>query len=168
MQRPCPTLKLFLVFALVTPLGSKTLRGQTADQQTYLVKLLHSGSEAMRSGNSAAAESIFQQVITAAPTLSDGYLGLGLTQLQEGKTDEGKSSTEAGNRAESKTSRAPHMFLGVAQYRMGQLDLASVSLSEEVALRPDNTEALTWLGIVEIEAGHPERANGSPSITQPH
>ena len=157
MQRPCPTLKFFLVFALAMPLGSKTLRAQTADQQASLVKLLHSGSEAMRNGNSAAAESIFQQVITEAPTLSDGYLGLGMTQLQEGKTDE---ASQALKRAIELNPKLPgaHMFLGIAQYRMGQLDLASASLSGEIALRPDNTEALTWLGIVEIEAGHPERA----------
>jgi tetratricopeptide (TPR) repeat protein len=157
MQRPCPTLKFFLVFALAAPLGSHPLTAQTADQQPSIVKLLHSGSEAMRNGNSAAAESIFQEVITAAPTLSDGYLGLGLTQLQEGKTEE---ASQALKRAIDLNPKLPgaHMFLGIAQYRMGQLDLASASLSAEIALSPDKTEALTWLGIVEIEAGHPERA----------
>ncbi len=157
MQRPCPTLKFFLLFALAAPLGSKPLRAQTADQQASIVKLLHSGSEAMRSGNSVAAESIFQQVITAAPTLSDGYLGLGLTQLQEGKADE---ASQALKRVTDLNPKLPgaHMFLGIAQYRMGQLDLAKTSLSAEISLSPDNTEALTWLGIVEIEAGHPESA----------
>ena len=157
MQRPCPTLKFFLLFALAAPLGSKPLRAQTADQQASIVKLLHSGSEAMRSGNSVAAESIFQQVITAEPTLSDGYLGLGLTQLQEGKADE---ASQALKRATDLNPKLPgaHMFLGIAQYRMGQLDLAKTSLSAEISLSPDNIEALTWLGIVEIEAGHPERS----------
>jgi tetratricopeptide (TPR) repeat protein len=157
MQRCCPTLRFLLVLALGAPVGSRPLRAQTSDQQASIVKLLHSGSEAMHNGNPAAAESIFQQVIAAAPSLSDGYLGLGLTQLQEGKTDE---ASRALKRATDLNPKLPgaHMFLGIAQYRMGQLDLAKTSLGGEIALSPDNTEALTWLGVVEIEAGHPERA----------
>jgi tetratricopeptide (TPR) repeat protein len=156
MHRPCRTLKFVFVLALVA-LGSKPSRAQTADQQSSIVKLLHAGSDAMLSGNPAAAESIFQQVIAAAPTLSDGYLGLGLAQLQEGKTDE---ASHALKRASDLNPRLPgaHMFLGIAQFRMGQAELAEASLRAETALNPNNTEALTWLGIVELEGGHPERA----------
>jgi superkiller protein 3 len=41
---------------------------------------------------------------------------------------------------------------------MGQIELAASSLREEIALAPANTEALTWLGIMEIGAGRPEEA----------
>jgi Tfp pilus assembly protein PilF len=157
MHRRSRTLKFVFVLALVTVVECRTSRAQTADQQSSIVKLLHAGSDAMRGGNPAAAESIFQQVIAAAPTLSDGYLGLGLAQLQEGKTDDASQSLK---RASDLNPQLPgaHMFLGIAQYRMGQLDLAEVSLRAEISLSPKNTEALTWLGIVELEAGHPEKA----------
>jgi tetratricopeptide (TPR) repeat protein len=157
MHRPCSTLKFVCVLALVAALGSKPVRAQTADQQSSVVKLLHAGSDAMRGGNPAAAESIFQQVIAAAPTLSDGYLGLGMADLMEGKTEE---ASHALTRASDLNPQLPgaHMFLGIARYRMGQMELSEVSLRAEIALSPKNTEALTWLGIVELEAGHPERA----------
>jgi Tfp pilus assembly protein PilF len=157
MHRRSRTLKFVFVLALVAIVECKTSRAQTADQQSSIVKLLHAGSDAMRGGNPATAELIFQQVIAAAPTLSDGYLGLGLAQLQEGKTDEASQSLK---RASDLNPQLPgaHMFLGIAQYRMGRLDLAEVSLRAEISLSPKNTEALTWLGIVELEAGHPEKA----------
>jgi cytochrome c-type biogenesis protein CcmH/NrfG len=34
------------------------------------------------------------------------------------------------------------------------------SLQEELAQQPENVEVLTWLGIVELGAGHPEQATG--------
>jgi tetratricopeptide (TPR) repeat protein len=157
MHRPCRILRFVCVLALVAVSAGKSLQAQTAEEQASIVKLLRSGSDAMHNGNPSAAESIFQQVIAAAPSLSDGYLGLGLAQLQQGKTDE---ASHALTRASELNPRLPgaHMFLGIAQYHMGQVDPAAASLRAEIALSPNNTEALTWLGIVEIEAGHPERA----------
>jgi tetratricopeptide (TPR) repeat protein len=157
MRWPCRPLRFVCVLALVTTTAGKAIRAQTAEQQASIVKLLHTGSDAMRNGNPTAAESIFQQVIGAAPTLSDGYLGLGLAQLQLGKFDD---ASHALIRASELNPRLPgaHMFLGIAQHHMGHAESASASLRAEIALSPNNTEALTWLGIVEIEAGHPERA----------
>jgi Tfp pilus assembly protein PilF len=115
--------------------AGKPIRAQTSEQQASIVKLLHSGSDAMHSGNPSAAEVIFQQEISAAPSLSDGYLGLGLAQLQQGKTDE---ASHALMRASELNPRLPgaHMFLGIAQYHMGQADPPAASLRAEIALSP--------------------------------
>ncbi len=48
--------------------------------------------------------------------------------------------------------------LGIAQYQSGDSTAAAASLGGELALQPDNVEALTWLGIVELGAGNPVAA----------
>jgi tetratricopeptide (TPR) repeat protein len=51
-----------------------------------------------------------------------------------------------------------YLFLGIAQYQMNKLDAATHSLQQELVRQPDNVEALTWLGIVELGAGHASEA----------
>ena len=97
MRWPCRSLRFVCVLALATASAGESVRAQTAEQQTSIVKLLHSGSDAMRNANPSAAESIFQQVIAAAPSLSDGYLGLGLAQLQQGKLDDASRALTRGS-----------------------------------------------------------------------
>jgi cytochrome c-type biogenesis protein CcmH/NrfG len=43
---------------------------------------------------------------------------------------------------------------------MNKMDAAVVSLQQEIKIQPDNVEALTWLGIVELGAGNPDDAVG--------
>ena len=50
------------------------------------------------------------------------------------------------------------IFVGIADYQLGKLDEANKALREEIALQPENTEALTWLGIVELGSGRPDLA----------
>jgi tetratricopeptide (TPR) repeat protein len=51
-----------------------------------------------------------------------------------------------------------HMFRGIALFQMNSLDEAADQLHEEIKLQPKSTEALTWLGIIELQAGHPKQA----------
>ena len=129
---------------------------QTAEEGA-VVQLLHSGRDAMQQGDVAGAEGIFRHAVEVAPTLSDGYLGLGLVQLRRGELDE---SVKSLGRAVELNPRLPgaHMFLGIAQYQMGQNEAAITSLRSDIELEPRNVEALTWLGIVELGAGRPEQA----------
>lgn len=121
------------------------------------VSLIRSGRDAMQRGDFAAAESLFKRAVAAAPTLSDTYLGLGLTQLRRGEMDEAVGSL---GRATELNPQLPgaHLFLGIAQYQVGKAEDAAASLKAEIALQPNNVEALTWLGIVELGRGHPEDA----------
>jgi len=50
------------------------------------------------------------------------------------------------------------MFLGVFLYQANRRDEAIEALKQELAMTPKNVEALTWLGLVELANGHPERA----------
>jgi tetratricopeptide (TPR) repeat protein len=138
---------------------NRFIRAQTADQTAQIVQLLHSGSDATKRGDLPGAERIFRHVVELAPTLSDGYLGLGLVELRRGEVDDGTKSL---SRAIELNPQLPgaHMFLGIAQYQMGLHEPAVASLKAEIALKPGNAEALTWLGIVELGAGHPEQATG--------
>jgi tetratricopeptide (TPR) repeat protein len=52
------------------------------------------------------------------------------------------------------------MFFGIASYQLAKFDEASKALREEVRLQPENAEALTWLGIVELGSARPDLATG--------
>lgn len=152
-----PHLTLCFLPLLVTA-GAATgaAAAQTEDRQA-VIQLLHSASDAMRHGDSAAAENLFQRVIAAAPGLSDGYLGLGMVQLHEGKFDGASRQLLHATELNPKLPGA-HMFLGIAQYQMGDAEASAASLRAELVLQPDSVETLTWLGIVELGVDHPELA----------
>ena len=132
-------------------------QAQNAEQQGAIVQQLRAGGEAMRRGDAVAAEMVFQRVVAAAPTLSDGYLGLGMAQLREGKLEDASRALAHASELNAQLPGA-HLFLGIAQSQMGRADEAANSLRSEIALQPQSVEALTWLGIVELGAGHPEEA----------
>jgi tetratricopeptide (TPR) repeat protein len=52
------------------------------------------------------------------------------------------------------------MFRGIALFQMNSIDAAINQLKEEIEIQPKDTEALTWLGIIDIQAGKPEDACG--------
>ena len=130
---------------------------QAGASQAQVIQWMREGSADIHRGDFAAAESLFQRVVTAAPDLSDGYLGLGLTQLRLGDVSAAIPSLK---RAVELNSQLPgaHLFLGIAQYQAGQESDAADSLQAELALNPKNVEALRWRGVVELALGHPGEA----------
>jgi len=132
---------------------------QSASQRSEVLQRLKDGGEAVHRGDLATAESDFRRVIEAAPSLSDGYLGLGLTQLRQGNADDAIASLKQAIKLDPHLPGA-HMFLGIAEYQIGRGAEAAESLRGEIAIQPKDTEALTWLGIVELGLGHPEDAIG--------
>jgi tetratricopeptide (TPR) repeat protein len=147
-----------LLPCLLVPL---LLQAQTAPTgpDSEVIHLLQSGAAAMHQGNAADAESYFRQATAAAPELPDAYLGLGMSELREGKTDDAERAL---SKAVELAPKMPgtHMFLGIAQYQMNKLEAASNSLRQELIGQPENVEVLTWLGIIELGAGHPDEAVG--------
>lgn len=152
MKRAFPA-ALAALFAAAGPLCAQ----QSGASQAQVVRWMREGSADVHQGNLAAAESLFQRVVKAAPELSDGYLGLGLTQL---RLDNVTAAIPSLKRAVELNSQLPgaHLFLGIAQYQAGQASDAADSLKAEIALNPNNVEALRWLGVVELGLGHPEQA----------
>jgi Tfp pilus assembly protein PilF len=156
MRRP----RFFFVTILSTILASiswNSATSQTVENNAQVIQLIHSGGEATRRGDLSGAETIFRRAVELAPTLSDGYLGLGLVQLRRGELDDAIKSLVRATELNPQLPGA-HMFLGIAQYHSGLREPAASSLRAEIALKPDNTEALTWLGIVELGGDHPEQA----------
>ena len=150
------TLGLFAI-VLATGLPDTCAYAQTDAERAHILNLIHTGRDAMQRGDLPAAEQQFQLAVTAAPTLSDGYLGLGLVQVRRGELD---AAVKSLSRTIELNPNLPgaHLFLGISQYQIGQPDLAVASLRSEIALQPSNIEALTWLGIVELGQDHPELA----------
>jgi tetratricopeptide (TPR) repeat protein len=51
-----------------------------------------------------------------------------------------------------------HMFRGIALFQMNSVEAAIAEMQEEIRLQPKNVEALTWLGIMQLQAGKPKLA----------
>ena len=103
--------------------------GQTPDQATVLQWLRQAGAAVQR-GDLVAGEALFRKVTEAAPNLSDGYLGLGMTQLREGHVDDAIQSLRKATELNPKLPGA-HMFLGIAEYQADRTEDALGSLKEE-------------------------------------
>jgi len=150
----------FRTFLLTFPLAAilpLQLTSQTAAPDPAVAQILQNGATAMRQGKPAEAEADFRQATSAAPTLPDAWLGLGMAQLREGKPGEAQQSLQKSIDL-NPSIRGAHLFLGIAQYQANDFESAASSLQAEVKDHPDNVEALTWLGIVELGAGHPDQA----------
>ena len=158
MNRVCYSSALFLMLALGTLMCSGA--AQTPEQPDALKQQLRAGAEALQRGDVGTAESHFQRVVAAAPTLPDGYLGLGMAQLREGKPDDASHALEHAAQLNPRLPGA-HLFLGIAQYQTGQPEQALQSLQAELDLQPSNLEALVWTGIIQLDTGHPEEATSS-------
>lgn len=118
------------------------------------------GAQAMQRGNAVDAEQDFQHAIASAPRSADAYLGLGMAQLREGKLEMAAQSLAKASELKSKIPSA-HMFRGIALFEMNSLDAAIDQLKEEIEIQPKSSEALTWLGIIELQAARPEDASAA-------
>lgn len=151
--------KLVVVSLMLAMSFIRGVDAQTDAERAHVVDLIHSGRDAMQRGDLPAAEHQFQLAVSAAPTLSDAYLGLGLVQVRRGELDDAVKSLSRTIELNPNLPGA-HLFLGISQYQIGQPDPAIASLRAEIVLQPANVEALTWLGIVELGQDHPEQATG--------
>jgi tetratricopeptide (TPR) repeat protein len=115
---------------------------------------MEAGAVALRQGNPKQAEEDFRRELEANPASADAHLGMGVAQLRAGEPD--ASITKAIEL--NPEIRSAHMFRGIAFFQMNSLDQAIVEFQEELKVRPKDVEALTWLGIVELQAGRPKQA----------
>lgn len=115
------------------------------------------GGQAMQKGNFPEAEQRFREATEKAPQFASAYLDLGLAQVRQAKTEQAVESLKTAERLDSHLPGV-HMFLGIAEYQLHRLDAAKADLQQEISAKPDNPEALLWLGIVDLAAGNPEAA----------
>jgi len=148
----CPaSLLIGLCFCGVTDCGSQEAPAGPA------AEWMQRGAEAIHQGKTAEAEQDFRQALSADPHSANAALGLGMTLLRENKPAEARDPLQQAI-ADDPRIRGAHMFLGILDYEQSDFDAALASLNAEAILQPNNPEVLTWIGMVQLAAGHPEQA----------
>ena len=117
------------------------------------------GATAMHDGRTQEAEAAFRDAIRLEPTLAMAHLDLGLVLGREGKFEEAIASLSEALRLDPAIDGG-HLFRGIFLHQSNRQDEARTELQKEIDLHPSNAEALTWLGMVQLAAGHPEKAVG--------
>ena len=84
-------------------------------------------------------------------------MGLGVAELRLGKPE---AASDFLSRAVARNSsiQGANLFLGIAYAQMHQVDQCVAALKREVELDPKNAQAYMWMGVVELQDGHPEKA----------
>jgi protein O-GlcNAc transferase len=118
---------------------------------------LANGQRALDAKKFQEAKAEFELAVRADPQLTEGYLGLGLLELQEGNT------TAAIRHFRKVIELAPNAFNGHYQLAMAFLreqkfQEGAQELERAVAIDPRHADALYNLGVVLLELGRPEEA----------
>ena len=137
--------------------GFVLLAGQNDAAAQQASSWMNAGAAALRQGNPKAAEADFRKQLEVTPRSADAMLGVGLAELREGKPDAAEKDLAKSSELNSSIFSA-HMFRGIALFQMNSLDAAIAEMNDEISLQPKNAEALTWLGIMELQAGRPKLA----------
>jgi superkiller protein 3 len=116
------------------------------------------GASALRKGDPKQAEVDFSQELAVNPKSADAHLGLGLAQLRQGRMQDAEASLGLASELNPSLLSA-HLFRGIALSQMNSLDAALAQIKQEIILQPKSSEALTWLGIVELQATQPQSAS---------
>ncbi len=111
----------------------------------------------MHDGHTQEAEAAFREAVRLGPTLAITHLDLGLVLGREGKLDEAIVSLTEALRLDPGIEGG-HLFKGIFLHQSNRQEEARTELQKEIDQHPSNAEALTWLGMVELAAGHPEKA----------
>ncbi len=155
-KRICCTYRARLVLCgllLASRIGPRIAEAQDAQVRAAFER----GAQAMRSGQTAAAEMAFRDAVRLAPGMAEAYVDLGLVLGREGKMGEAIATL---HQALALDAAAPsvHLYLGIFLYNNNQPGPAREQLQAELAQHPDSVEALTWLGTIDLALSHPERA----------
>ena len=128
-------------------------------QDTKIEDAFRRGATAMQAGRTQEAEAAFREAVQLQPTLAMAHLDLGLVLGREGKFEQAIGSLSEAIRLDP-SIEGGHLFRGIFLHQSNRQQEARTELQEEIARHPSNAEALTWLGMVELAAGHPENAVG--------
>ena len=132
---------------------------QAPAQDAKIEDAFRRGATAMHEGHTQEAETAFREAVQLQPTLAMARLDLGLVLGREGKLDEAVQSLSEALRLDP-AIEGGHLFRGIFLHQSNRQDEARTELQKEIDQHPSNAEALTWLGMVELAAGHPEKAVG--------
>jgi tetratricopeptide (TPR) repeat protein len=128
-------------------------------QDTKVENAFRRGATAMHEGHTQEAEAAFREAVRLGPTLAMAHLDLGLVLGREGKFEEAIASLSEAIRLDPNIDGG-HLFRGIFLHQSNRQEEARTELQKEIDAHPSNAEALKWLGMVELAAGHPEKAVG--------
>jgi tetratricopeptide (TPR) repeat protein len=141
------------IFFLVAPVAA----AQAPQVPREIVEKFRMASEAMRGGNIDAAGEGFAAIVKQSPNFAQGYLNLGLVREEQGRHVEAIGNFQKALRLKPGL-RGANLFMGIAEYRINQLDAALAALRKEAAIAPKDANAWMWVGIVALEKGDGEEA----------
>ncbi len=146
-----------LVFGLLLVPCGYAQDAKSPPAQVPVEDSLRRGADAIRAGRFDEAEKAFQAAVDADAGNATALMELGLAELRLGKPE------SAATHLNNAITRAPklqgaNLFLGIANAQMHRLKKSIDALHREIEINAKNGQAYMWLGVVEMEDGHPEKA----------
>ncbi len=131
---------------------------QTAAPSPDPAELFARARAAQESGNPDRAQTLWQQIIVAAPTQAAPHTNLGVLYRQQGQIDEAIREYDAAIRLDPRDARAYHN-LGVAHRVRGAWAEAERAYLRAIELRPDQVDSHYNLAVLyELFLNRPEDA----------
>lgn len=118
---------------------------------------MQQGSQAMTSGDFAAAVTAYSAITQRQPDLAEGHFNLGLALFQSGQLDNARPEL-ARALALKPGLHGANLFLGLIDYRENRFKDAEVRLERETTLDSHNAKAFMWLGVCRLAEENPQGA----------
>jgi Tfp pilus assembly protein PilF len=116
-------------------------------------ELMESGTGALKSGNNAKAQQLFQAAVQINPQQKNVWRALGLAQLGLGKYADAATAFQKQLVANPADDTANNL-LGIALYDQKKYDDAAAAFKKQIALKPLDPNAYAYLGAVYIDQKH--------------
>src|SRR5215472_820902 len=126
LRRSLPSAAAVGLCALFSAASFAWSQGPTVNQRLQLA------TEAMRQGRLAEAAEGFTSVIAAEPGFAEAHFNLGLVREEQGRNEDAIRSFQKALALKPRL-RGANLFLGVAEYRLNDLDKAIAALGRETA-----------------------------------
>jgi len=117
-------------------------------------------TEAMRAGRLDEAADGFAAVIASSSAFAEAHFNLGLVREEQGRNADAVASLQKALKLKPRL-RGANLFLGIAEYRLNNLDRAIAAFRKEAALAPSDANAWMWLGVAQLAKEQPEDAVAS-------
>ncbi|GAC1663400.1 MAG: hypothetical protein NVS9B4_18120 [Candidatus Acidiferrum sp.] len=131
-----------------------TIRAQVAPEVS---EIFRQASEAMQRGDLTVAGDGFEAATKAAPGFAEAHFNLGLVREEQDRYDEAIASFQKALVLKPRL-HGTNLFIGIAYFRLNQLDKAFAAIHKETASYSKDALAWMWLGVVRLAQDRPEEA----------
>lgn len=126
-------------------------------QSPEVAAKLAQASNAMRAGQLDEAGDRFAEVTKLAPSFAEAHFNLGLVREEQGRYPDAVISLKRALQLKPGLHGA-NLFLGIAYFRLNQLDEAAAALQKETAAYSKDANAWMWLGVIRLAQERAEDA----------